>query len=179
MEKQKFVILLASTVIAVFLGSFTASLIIYGNHRQPCPSMEGIQIPPVDFVNLVKQHQKMIEQQSEVFDKMQDDVEDLMEHTPKYASFGFMSNAGLNVQETKDMYKIIVDLKPFNDDMNNVDVKIKGHNVIISAHYKSKNKDDFHSSEVYQSLMLPSKIDIKSVKKQQEGNSLVVVIPKE
>lgn len=178
MERQKFIILLASTVIAVFLGSFIASLFIFGGQKRQYNQFDVMPLPPVDFANVMEHHRKMMEQQEEIFDKMSDDIEDRMEKTPNYSSFGFMSNAGINIQETKEMYKIIVDLKPFNRDVKNVDVKISGHNAIVSAKFKSKNKKDVRSSEVYQSLTLPSEIDTKSVKKQKEGDSLIITIPK-
>lgn len=178
MERQKFIILLASTVIAAFLGAFVASVFVNGGHRRHYNQFDVTPLPPVDFANVMQQHQKMMDQQEKFFDKMNDDIEDSIEKTSGYSSFGFMSNAGVNVQETKDLYKIIIDLKPFNNDTNNVDVKINGHNAVISAKYKSKDKNDYRSSEVYQSLTLPSKIDLKSIKKQKEGNSLVISIPK-
>ena len=174
MEKKNFLILLSCTVIAVFLGSFAASLIIFNDgpmhrhhHYFADPEMH-FSIPKTEnFDKAMKYHEKMMDQQEEFFDKADDDFEDVLEKAPLRATFGYMSNAGLHVQETKGMYKVIIDLKPFNNDTKNVDVKVKRNVVTISAKYKSKEDGKVASSQVYQSMTLPSNINIDEIKKEK------------
>lgn len=189
MERDKFIILLASTVIAAFLGAFTASMITNGDdHQCPCFFPNMIERPmkahmPISLNRTFGHHERMIESPEEAADKLENDIEneaeDLsMSHAPRHGGFFFISTAGLKTQETKDLYKIIVDLKPFNKDMENVNVKVRGNMITISAKYKSNAKNQFSSSQFYQTLTMPMKINSSAIKKHKEGDSLVIVIPK-
>lgn len=159
MNKKQFIILLFSTCIAAFFGAFIA----FHTVMLPAPP------PPIMDTN-----------------EMAKQTEDFMNQPPMPADFMVFGNSFLNAGnvtsiktiETKDSYLIKIDLKPFNNDPKNVDVKVKGKHVSISANYKSKTKNQSSSSEFYQSLTLPSKIDDKAVEQKQEGNFLVITIPK-
>lgn len=157
MERNKFLILLFSTIIAAFFGSFLASCLIL----TPAP----IFVKTIPMSDIDRQ---FINQQPIPVD---------------YPIFGnTLLNAGnvtsIKTEETKDGYKIKINLKPFNNDPKNVDVKIKGKKVSISAQYKSKTKQGTSSSQFFQTLTLPEKIDIKAVKQEKQGDSLVITIPK-
>lgn len=192
MDKKNFVILVMSTLIAAFLGAFIASFVIYKMIMPPPPPhlgvpfvMDGVKSPsPKDMNAIFENNKKMLEQQEEFFDRFNDEVEDSLEHYPTGARFVYVNNNSLSTQETPDMYKVTIDLKPFNNDEKNVQVEVKGKTVTISAKYKSNDSDDekegkqFSSSQFYQTLTLPSKIDEKSVKKQKEGSYLIITIPK-
>lgn len=177
MNKKQFSILLISIVLAAFLGAFAASVFVFGN-RQPAPPAG---FGPAYIGDKPMMPDEILEHQKKLFDnfeKINDDIENVVEHSPAGAGFVFVNNKGLKTEETKDAYKIIVDLKPFNKDEKNVDVKTLGNSIIISANYKSKDKNEFSSSQFYQSLSLPIKIDEKTVKKVKQGDSLVIIIPK-
>lgn len=159
MNKKQFIILLFSTCIAAFFGAFVAFRMV----TMPPPP------PPImDTNQIVKQN------------------EDFMNQPPMPANFMVFGNSFLNAgnvtsiktEETKDGYLIKINLKPFNNEPKNVDVKVKGKHVSISANYKSKTQNQSSSSEFYQSLTLPSKIDDKAVTQKKEGNFLVITIPK-
>lgn len=59
------------------------------------------------------------------------------------------NSASIKTEDLKDSYKITVDLKPFNNDKKNIDVKVKDNIVSISAQYQSKDKNEFSSSQFY------------------------------
>lgn len=168
MEKKNFIILLLSTVTAAFLGAFWAVHL----SRPPHPPL-GMHSP-----DQLAEQEKIIEQQEEFFDKFNHNFDDFVEHTPAGASFIAMNNVGLKTEETKDNYKISVDLKPFNNDEKNVDVKTHGRTVSISAEYKSNDKQNFSSSQFHQTLTLPSKIKTNEIKKEKQGDYLVITLPK-
>lgn len=189
MERDKFIILLASTVIAAFVGAFAASFMINlgGRPAKPYFFPHMVERPlhsdlDPGFGGGMEQNEKMLEDQEKMLDKLDDSLENSMEegieHAARHGGFFFMRTSGLKTQETKDLYRIIVDLKPFNNDMKNVDVRVKGKNITISAKYKSKNKNEFSSSQFYQTLTLPMKINVDAVKKQKQGDSLVILVPK-
>jgi len=165
MEKNKFLILLFSVIIAAFFGSFLASYIILTpNNPEP---IFAPKTPNVTF-DINKQRKNLTNQE------------------PSATDFPIFGNNLLNVgnvtsiktEETKDGYKIKIDLKPYNNDPKNVAVKIRGRNVSISAQYQSKNKQGASSSKIYQSFTLPEKIDEKTVKQEKAGNYLVITILK-
>lgn len=187
MDKKNFVILLTSTLIAAFLGAFIASFAIYKMIMPPPPPplatpfvLEGVKPPSWNDVNSVfEQNKKIMEQQEEFFDKFNDEIENTLEHSPTGARFVYVNNNSLRTQETPDAYKITIDLKPFNNDEKNVKVEVKGKTVTISAKYKSDDdKSKFNSSQFYQSLTLPAKVDEKSIIQKKEGDLLVITIPK-
>lgn len=190
MDKKNFVILLVSTLIAAFLGAFIASFAIYkmimppppppfGPHLDASFVMNGVRPPsPKDLNEAFERNEKMVEQQEEFFDKFNDEVEDSFKHMPNTARFVYVNNSGLRTQETKDMYKVTVDLKPFNNDEKNVNVEVKNKTVTISAKYKSDDKKQFSSSQFFQTITLPSKIDSSLIKQEKKGNFLVITIPK-
>lgn len=160
MNKKQFIILLFSTCIAAFFGAYIAFRAV----TMPPPPPPAI----MDTNDLAKQS------------------EDFMNQPPMPADFMVFGNSFLNAGnvtsiktiETKDSYLIKINLKPFNNDPKNVDVKVKGKHISISANYKSKNENQSSSSQFYQSLTLPSKIDDKSVVQKREGDFLVITIPK-
>lgn len=169
MDKKNFTILLLSTVLAAFLGAFWAVHL----SRPPHPPL-GMSSP-----QQLAEQEKIMEQQEEFFDKFNHNFDDFVEHTPAGASFIAMNNIGLKTEETKDAYKISVDLKPFNNDEKNVQIKTHGKTVTISADYKSKDKQNFSSSQFHQTLILPSKIEADEISKVKHGDSLVITLPKE
>jgi len=81
-------------------------------------------------------------------------------------------------EEFKDMYKIIINLKPFGNDENNIKVDVKGKTIIISADYKSEGKKKSSSAKLYQSFTLSTKVDPKEIKKEIKDGLLIITIPK-
>lgn len=169
MDKKHFIILLLSTITAAFLGAFWAVHL----SRPPHPPL-GMKTPMQ-----LEEQEKIMEQQEEFFEKFNHNFDDFVEHTPANASFIAMNNIGLKTEETKDAYKISVDLKPFNNDEKNVDVKTHGRTVSISAEYKSNDKQNFSSSKFHQTIMLPTKIETDEIKKEKKGDYLLITLPKE
>lgn len=168
MDKKHFIILLLSTITASFLGAFWAVYL----SKPPHPPL-GMTTPMQS-----EEQEKFIEQQEEFFEKFNHNFDDFVEHTPANASFIAMNNIGLKTEETKDAYKITVDLKPFNNDEKNVKVKIHGKTVSISAEFKSNDKQNFSSSQFHQTLILPSKINTKEIKQEKLDDSLVITLLK-
>lgn len=168
MDKKNFTILLVSTVLAAFLGAFWAVYL----SRPPHPPL-GMSSPMP-----IAEQEKMMDEQEEYLEKFNHDFDELVEHSPARGSFISINNAGLKTEETKNMYKIIVDLKPFNNDEKNVIIKVKGNTIHISAQYKSKDKNEYSSSQFHQALTFPTKINDKAIKQEKKGDSLIITIPK-
>lgn len=194
MDKKNFVILLIGTIIAAFLGAFLASLFIFRINRPQhlafvTQDTATSQIPGMEtYMSLedTDKTDKIIQDQQKFFDKVNKDFANFMKQSPITQGAIFVSNNKLNIEnasfikteELKDVYKITIDLKSFNNDPQNIDLKVKGNTITISAKYKSKNKNELSSSQFYQTLTLPSKIDTNNIKQHKEDNSLVITIPK-
>ncbi len=181
MDKKSFLILLSCTLIAGFLGALIA---IYSLKPRPVrivPPMFGeFRRPPRpgDFEDAMERQEKIFERDMKFFDKFESDMDDLIENSPNAAGFIQMNNAGLKTIETPKEYKIEIDLKPFGKNEKNVNLKIKGNTVKISAGYKSDDKNNYSSSQFYQALSLPGRIDAKAVKRVRKGDILTIIIPK-
>lgn len=179
MDKKNFSILLICTISAAFLGAFLSSLIIFGRIHHHCDHHhfigESLNQPiSQDFEEAFKDEEDTFQDQKKFFDNFNKDVEKALTK----AHFVYINNAGLKTQETKDLYKITLDLKPFNNDPKNVHIKVSDNKVFISAEYKSKDKEDFSSAQFNQTLILPSKISSDKIKQQQNGKLLIITIPK-
>lgn len=185
MDRKKFLILLTCTVIAAFLGAFFASFLALGGPRAPHrplpPAFMGEpQKPPMpgEFENAMEKQENILDRDMEFFDRFDSDMEDLIEHSPNAAGFIQMNNIGLKTMETPKEYKIEIDLKPFGGNAKNVDVKVRGNIIKISAGYKSKDKNNYSSSQFYQAMTLPAKIDSSAVKQEKQDDLLIITIPK-
>jgi len=186
MDSKKFLIILVSSVLAVFLGAFVAFWAIFGNLQKNYHTsfFDRNMVTGVD--DSFAQMDKMFEHQQKMLDRINKDFDDLMNNNQSHSGFMLLGNHGtgaensasIKTEEQKDFYKITVNLKPFNKDGKNVDVKVKGNTVSISAKYQSKDKNEFNSSQFYQSLTLPSKLEAKDIKQEKHGDSLVITIPK-
>lgn len=189
MDKKNFLHLLLAVVVTIFFSIFFSFWFFFGrNKNQEYINPENnVPTAVINANDSFKQMNKMIENQQKYFDQINQNIDDSTTQGNRSANFLFAGNnllnmensASIRTEELKDSYKITVNLKPFNNDPNNIDLKVKGNRITISAKYKSKNKNEFNSSQFYESLTLPSKLDAGTIKKQKEGSNLIIVIPKE
>ena len=85
----------------------------------------------------------------------------------------------VSVESFKDekAYKIIIDLKPFDNNINNVDVKIDGRKVTVSG---IKFKDRHNREDLYtfsQTFLLPQEVDSLAVTKEKVKDKYVITQP--
>lgn len=76
-----------------------------------------------------------------------------------------------------DTYKIVIDLKPFNNNPKNVEVSIQPNNVSIKG---AEDKMKRHSENLYvfsQSFVFPEKIKVKDVQKEVKHHRLIYTLP--
>ena len=77
----------------------------------------------------------------------------------------------------ENAYKIIIDLKPFDNNINNVDVKVDGRKVTVSGiKYKDRhNREDLYTFS--QTFLLPQEVDALDVKKEKVKDKYVITLP--
>ncbi len=76
-----------------------------------------------------------------------------------------------------DAYKMIINLKPFNNNPDNLSIDIQSNKVSIKGKTEKTGK---HSEKVYafsQSFILPENIDIEKVSKQKHGHKYIITMP--
>ncbi|MBP7211204.1 Hsp20/alpha crystallin family protein [bacterium] len=178
MDKKQFLILLSTLSAVFFIGAFfgTGAFInnMFNTHS------DRVFKSAFSSDDAFTDVDKAIKAQQEEMENFHKQFFNTPNHNMKNSGFVFFSNndfsnsSTIKSEETKDMYKVTVNLKQFNNDSKNVKVNVNKNRVTISANAKDKN----NTSSVYQSFSLPSKIDLKSVKQEQEGSNLVITIPK-
>lgn len=180
MDKKKFIILLVTIVVTIFVSIFFSFWFFFGDKTPKNNFPNDIATPDFAGVNeQFDQINKIISDQQKAIENFNKDFNNTINQKPFLGLFNNQSGA-VNVQseELKDKYKITVSLKPFNNDEKNVNVKVKGKEVTISAKYQSKEKNKTNSSEFLQTLTLSSKVNSKAVKREKQGDNLIISIPK-
>lgn len=79
--------------------------------------------------------------------------------------------------EEKNGYKLTINLKHFNNDINNVKLDIKPDKVSILAASENENNMSIYSISYSQTYMLDKKIDPKKVTKEMQNENAVVYLP--
>lgn len=182
MENKRFLILLLSTILAAFLGSFIAGRAVAKKAYVQPAFMPAVIASPEDISNEIN---AMMENHRRIMDKMNKDMDAMMKEASDSANYVTVNSkvssgsyTGIKTEETPNGYKITIALNSFDNNPDNVKIEVKGNKVIISAQYKSSDKKESTSSQFYQSLTLGEKIDESSIKKHQEGKFLIIEIPK-
>ena len=183
MDRDKFIILLASVVITVFFSIFFSFwFFLEKRPSQYYVLPKDMMHPPIDFKisEYFDQVDKVLENQQKVFEKLNEEFDKPLSQSPGFKNLIKLrpNSTRIKSEETNNFYKISVNLKSFNNDPKNISTEIKGNTITISAQYKKEGKDKFSSSKYYQSMTLPFKIDAKAVKKEQEGDFLIITVPK-
>ncbi|MBS4760338.1 MAG: Hsp20/alpha crystallin family protein [Clostridium sp.] len=114
---------------------------------------------------------KILQEQDKLFNEM--------------TTFPMHYNAMMNVKspvetykdDENDAYKVIVDLKPFNDNPDNINVDIKSNRVSISGEEEKSGKNSENVYAFSQSFVLPEKIKTNKVKKEKSGHKYIITLP--
>ena len=83
----------------------------------------------------------------------------------------------VHVEKMDDAYKIIIDLRPFDNDEKNVEVKADGNTIIINA---AGEKNMHHKQEIMkysQAFAFGEKIDTNNITKVRDGNNYIITVP--
>ena len=90
----------------------------------------------------------------------------------------FMENQGIvNMSENDDVYKLIIDLKPFDNNEKNVQVNTNGQKMTIEGAGITTTKNGEKMVRVSQSYMFDKKVKLNEMTKFREGNNLIITIP--
>ena len=147
--------------ILVFLGAFAAFYVVTDWHfkRMLDP---GVQMRKMEKMMLRDQNRmdKMIRREA-----MQD--------------FNFQRKAEnfIRVEKNPDNYKIIIDLRPFDNDEKNVEVKTNGSMLTVTAAGETKKHGHEMITKVSQNFMFDENVDLNKINKIREGNDYIIFVP--
>ena len=125
-----------------------------------------------DPVYQFRKFDRMMEQQAKDMDKMDRRMmrEMGMPHFHKNKSM-------VMVDKDDDEYKIVVDLRAFDNNEKNVKFDLKNNMATISASIEKEKRHEDSIVEFSQSFYLSGNIDSKNIKKEKERNKYIITIP--
>lgn len=177
-KDSKLIISLLVGFFAVFSGSLIAFLIVFSNfsnnfqeqHSRQNYYYHGLSKVDVSGENLFSQLDKHI---ASMFRRNQE----LLNPVLLKVVSGITYFSGVTTEQDGKQIKITIDLKEFGGNENNVNLDIKDNTIELSAKYKQNKKNFVKSSSYIQSINLPYKVDKNSIKKEKQGNKLIIIIP--
>ena len=94
-------------------------------------------------------------------------------------------NAMVNVKNPIEMYKddkqnaykIVVDLKPFDNNPENINVSIDDKKIDITGEAEKVKNHSENIFSISQSFMFPEKIDTDEITKEKSGNKYIITLP--
>lgn len=157
----------ALLLLALFLASYLAVYYVLDQMRH------AYYIPSAPMENI----DRIINEQDKMFQK------DMGIMAP--SAFPMQSNALMAVKspietykdDKNDEYKMIINLKPFNNNAKNVNVDVQEDKISVTALGEKAGR---HSDKVYsfsQSFVLPEKIDTDKVTKEIKHNNYIITMP--
>ena len=160
---------LLAIALSSFLGSFLA-IALMGKllFRNTPPS------PPPQIYSEAQRPIKVYDAE-EIFQELNKDFE-LM--SPKFITpISTTKTHILKIEETKDSYKLTIDLKQFHDNEKNVKIDVKPNSIKISGKSAMKTENAQSSFSYYQEIPLSKKIDVDDIKKEKIANDYVITLP--
>ncbi len=160
------------TGLLVFLGAFAAFYVVSDWHfkRMMDPAL---QMRRFDHA-MMRQQQRIdrdIMKQQYRMDKLaRKELQRQYKMDEKIAGF-------IHMEKTKDAYKIIIDLKPFDNNEKNVEVSAKGNVLSINAAGENATR---HKEEVIrynQNFTFGDDVELDKMTKVREGDKYIITIP--
>lgn len=83
----------------------------------------------------------------------------------------------IHLEQGKDAYTILIDLRAFDNDENNVKVGSNGNILTINGQSIKKSKSNQQISEFQQSYMFGDNVNLKEMTKDVKGHYYVITVP--
>ena len=100
----------------------------------------------------------------------------------KGCPFKNMPNANItgniiNLDETADFYIITVDLRPFDNDDDNISVSINNNILTVHAVNEKTQRGNTRMTAVSQSFMFPRETNFSKMTKEHVGDKYIITVP--
>ena len=83
----------------------------------------------------------------------------------------------VHTEKTDDAYKIIINLKPFDNDEKNVEVTPEGNKLTVTAAGETKKHNKSAIIRFTQSFIFPDDAKLSEMSKFKEGDRYIIIIP--
>ena len=83
----------------------------------------------------------------------------------------------IHLEQAKDAYRILIDLRAFDNNENNVQVSTNGNILTINGRSIRKSKNNEQISEFQQNFMFGDNVRLKDLTKETNGHYYVITIP--
>ena len=83
----------------------------------------------------------------------------------------------IHLEQSKDFYKVIIDLRAFDNNENNVQVTTNGNILTINGRSIRKTKNNEQISEFQQHYMFGNNVRLSDLTKETNGNYYIITIP--
>ncbi len=101
-----------------------------------------------------------------------------MDHTfAKERRFAKKAGEIIHLEQAGNVYKIIIDLRAFDNNANNLQVSTNGNILTINGRSIRKSKHNEQISEFQQNYMFGENVKLKDLTKETEGNHYIITIP--
>lgn len=83
----------------------------------------------------------------------------------------------IHTEKTDDAYKIMINLRPFDNDEKNIEVTSDGNKLTVTAAGETKKRNKNAIIRFTQSFIFPEDADLSGLSKFKEGDKYVIIIP--
>jgi len=142
--------------ILIFLGAFCASYVLLDWHTK------AIMLRP---------------RENDFYRIMQNDMNIANKMMKAEKTFAQNGSNLIHMEQTKDNYKIKIDLKPFDNNEENVQVSTNEHILTISGRSVQKTKNNERITRFQQSYMFGDDVKLDNMTKEVNKNYLIINIP--
>ena len=158
--------------ILVFLGAFAAFYVVTDWHFKRM----------IDPAFYMKNMDRAIMRSEKHFDKMERRAmkqQQWLDHKAMKMQQKIADETSqfIHVEKIDDAYKIVIDLRPFDNNEKNVEVRTNGNTVIINA---AGENNVHHRQEIIkysQAFAFGEKINTSEITKVREGDKYIITIP--
>lgn len=149
------------TGLLVFLGSFAAFYVVTDWHYKR-------MLDPA--VQMRKMEKMMIHDQRQMDKVIRREAKRGYNLEKKAENF-------IRVEKNTDNYRIIIDLKPFDDNEKNVEVTTNGNVLTVTAAGEKERRGHEMITKVSQNFMFDEDVDLSRINKIREGNEYIILVP--
>lgn len=83
----------------------------------------------------------------------------------------------IKVEKTPQNYKVVIDLKPFDNNEKNVEVLTDGNSLTINAAGEREKHGHNEIIKFSQTFSFDDDVDLSKINKIREGNEYIIVVP--
>ena len=147
--------------LSVFLGAFLAFYVVADWH------FKRMFDPMIQMQNMNRAMMRQERQMDKFVQKEFQKGQRMIQNTAPF----------IHVDRADDNYKIIIDLKPFDNDEKNIEVKANGNTITING---AGEKNSHHGQEIThysQTFAFGERINAQDITKVRQGNNYIITIP--